>query len=397
MKIQRIIESELCIGCGLCEAIGASHGYKMELRSNGFYYPTQPDGFSQRIDKEINEICPSINIINPGELSVWGTVKEAVYAYSTNPTIRNYSSSGGVISATCIYLLEKNIVDSVLHVGASQNSHLYNELSESFNRDDVLRKSSSRYAPVVVLNNIINYFQSSERTFCVVGKPCDIQALNLLLDKRPEYRDRVKFTIAIFCGGMPTYLATEQLLEKLRPGKVPVSVRYRGDGWPGHFKAEYSDGQVFKMSYNESWGSHLGRKVHFRCKICPDGIGLAADMAVGDAWETANGYPDFTEHQGRSFVLLRTERSQQILQMMKQADAIICTDLNLNILDLMQPFQYKRRLEVGVKIAVVSVMSFVRFKIDNVWSPLFLRKLRVAEILKIIPGTIKRSFSRNKF
>lgn len=57
------------------------------------------------------------------------------------------------------------------------------------------------------------------------------------------------------------------------------------------------------MTYNDSWGKILGRELGFRCKICPDGIGMLADISSGDSWNTKDGYPDFTEGDGKTFVL----------------------------------------------------------------------------------------------
>ncbi len=61
-----------------------------------------------------------------------------------------------------------------------------------------------------------------------------------------------------------------------------VSLKYRGDGWPDYFHAVWQDGSEFKLTNNKSCGKVLGRQVGFRCKICPDGVGMLADIAVGD-------------------------------------------------------------------------------------------------------------------
>ena len=63
-----------------------------------------------------------------------------------------------------------------------------------------------------------------------------------------------------------------------------VRFRYRGEGWPGLARAESTDGRIATLSYNDSWGGYLSKAVQFRCKLCPDGVGGAADVACADAW-----------------------------------------------------------------------------------------------------------------
>lgn len=113
---------------------------------------------------------------------------------------------------------------------------------------------------------------------------------------------------------MPSYNASIKAWKLSGKEQEPVSLKYRGDGWPGYFTVKWADNTDFKLDYNESWGKVLGRELGFRCKICPDGIGMLADIAVGDSWNTKNGYPDFTEGAGKSFVMVRTALGSEYIK-----------------------------------------------------------------------------------
>ena len=78
--------------------------------------------------------------------------------WSADKDIRRQSSSGGVTSALAVYLLESHQVDGVLHVGVQENTYLYNRLYVSRNREDILSRNASRYAPAEVFNHIIDLF-----------------------------------------------------------------------------------------------------------------------------------------------------------------------------------------------------------------------------------------------
>lgn len=111
-KISKIIKNDLCLGCGLCEAV--SNGIcKMALTQRGFY---EPKMIRDNRNQYIGRICPGITIHNRNQskhLSVWGNVVQVSNAWSTDNGIRRQSSSGGVTSALAIYLLESHQVDGV--------------------------------------------------------------------------------------------------------------------------------------------------------------------------------------------------------------------------------------------------------------------------------------------
>lgn len=396
-KLDRIIKNEFCIGCGLCETLGKNFGYKMELKSNGFYYPCFPQKRNKSIEKQMVRICPGIHLKAPKTNNVWGVITETIFAYSNDSEIRRLGSSGGVVSATAIHLLESKSVDAILHVGAQNKSYLYNCLTISKTREEILNKAASRYAPAKMFDELIEIFEKNNDTYCFIGKPCDVQGLKFFLEINPKYQERIKFFIAIFCAGIPSYKATEQLLQRIKPDQIPISLRYRGDGWPGFFKATYSDKTSISLTYKESWGRYLGRKAHFRCKICPDGIGLASDLAVGDAWETNDGYPNFDEKEGRSFVLIRNKKMQEVIHTMYEQKKINIKQLNINDIQNMQPYQYARRLSAPLKVGVVSVLSLFYFDFKDVLPLFLLKKLSLTKIIKTIIGTFTRSFHRNKY
>jgi len=396
-KLDRIISNELCIGCGLCEAIGKNKGYKMVLRSNGFYYPELPEKRDKQIEKDILKVCPAVNITGVSSKNVWGKVISANLAWSDDEEIRYKGSSGGAITAICVYLLENGYVDAILQVGKDETHFLNNKLKVSRNRVQVINNASSRYAPALVLNEIEMILNGTYEKFCFVGKPCDILALNNYLSSQPQHKKRIVFAVALFCAGIPSYNATMDLLKETGRTDYPVTLKYRGDGWPGNFEAKYADNYIYKTSYTHSWGKVLGRQVHFRCKLCPDAIGLLADISVGDAWETIDGYPDFTERPGRSFILIRTDFGRTIFQKMKDNGYISGESLDLDQLSSIQKYHYQRRLYAGWRLLPIHVISGFLFKFKDMNFTFLMKKIPLLKGIRAVLGVIKRSFNRNNY
>ena len=59
MRLNRkIIDKDLCIGCGLCEAILGKANAEMQLQSNGFY--TGYKKSDREKEKVVLRICPGL-------------------------------------------------------------------------------------------------------------------------------------------------------------------------------------------------------------------------------------------------------------------------------------------------------------------------------------------------
>lgn len=362
--IEKIKKYHLCLGCGLCASVLGKETCEMTLNSLGFYEPVLKKPLSASDSKRIKELCPGIHVEAKPHKGVWGSMLSICEAWSSDSHIRHQAASGGVVTSLAIYILEHHFADAVLQVGVRSDSYLYNELKISRSREDVLHNAQSRYAPALVFSNVKEIFENSTESFAFIGKPCDIAAMQNFLRLYPIYANRVKFYISIFCAGMPSYNATIKTWKLSGHDDEPTSLTYRGDGWPGNFVASFKDGSRFQLSYNESWGKILGRDVCFRCKICPDGIGMLADIAVGDSWNTKDGYPDFTEGEGRCFCMIRTSVGEILLKGALNEGYIETNELELKEIKEKQAYQFKRRKLEGWRLVPIQLLTggILRFK-----------------------------------
>jgi coenzyme F420 hydrogenase subunit beta len=391
--IEKIKEDGLCLGCGLCESICGEASVKMNLEADGFFRPDVKiiDHQKERI---VQEVCPGVNVVNDltfksGE-HIWGMIEQLHSGYSNDKTVRKLGSSGGIVSSIGIFMLEKGMVDAVLQVGGSSEDYERNSLKISKTREDVLQCASSRYAPALIFDKIIEILEVNNDTYCFIGKPCDISGLKNLFKYYPQYKDRFKLSVSILCAGMPSFKGTKAIIDDFRATKPVRNLVYRGNGWPGYFSFTDSDDRSFQKSYNDSWGKTLNQHLNFRCKICPDGIGLQADIAVGDAWETKNGYPDFTEQEGQSLIIARTQRGATLLQQAQKELAMVFQPLEEDKLALMQPYQYARRKRVAARVMAFTLgkRRLLNYKNISLWRNIVNEK--PTTLLREFIGTFKR-------
>ena len=367
--IERIKKYHLCLGCGICSSILGQQKCKMELGADGFYYPVVIGTLSSKESVLIQNVCPSIHVIGKPHKGTWGPMQSICQAWSSDKIIRHKSASGGVVTSLAICLLEQKKVDAILQVGVREDSYLYNELHVSRTKEEVIQNAQSRYAPALVFHRIKEILDSDDSTYALIGKPCDMAAMQNFVREYPQYKERINYYISIFCAGMPSYNASIQIWQQSGHKDEPICLKYRGDGWPGNFKADFKDGSSYQISYNDSWGKVLGKQLGFRCKICPDGIGMLADIAVGDSWNTKNGYPVFSESEGRCFCMVRTDRGVELMNLAIQEKYIEKQPLNITKIQQQQPYQYERRKMEGWRLLPVQLYThrILFFKDLSIW------------------------------
>ena len=391
-KLRKIVGASLCLGCGLCEGLARKDGVRMRLADNGFYEPMAEGTVSAEAQARLKEFCPAIRLdcIDTRQ-TFCGRVEAACEGWANHPAVRNAASSGGIITALAAYLLETGQVTGVLQVRTRKDHCVHNELQISRTKEEVLACASSRYAPASMFDRIGEWMGRPGERYAFIGKPCDVMTLRRYTEAHPELPARIECWISLVCAGMPSYNATRTLIARASDTSPVLSLRYRGDGWPGDFKVEFESGRTYRCSYNESWGKVLGRDVRFRCKICPDGIGQYADLVVGDAWHTKDGYPDFTEQDGRSFLLVRTIRGSELVEKARKAGIVSLSVLDMGRLREMQPYQYQRLCTAFYKLVPAFLLTGGLLKIRRLGFPRypFVKGCRIAL------GTVYRYFHRH--
>ena len=275
--------------------------------------------------------------------TLWGPLMSVHTGWARDAEVRYQGSSGGVLSALLIHLLESGQVDFIAQVGADPEAPLNSVRRIARTRDDVLAAAGSRYAPSPAMRDAEALFASGER-FAFVGKPCDVAAMRRLVAQRRDWQAQLKFVLSFLCAGVPAQQGTTEVLHALGTSASEVrAFRYRGEGWPGHATALTHDGRRLQMDYSRSWGEILGRHLPLRCKLCPDGTGEFADLVCGDAWHGDDGYPDFDEREGRSLVLSRTTLGEQLLQEALTRGSVAAQPEPVDSIAAMQPYQRTRK------------------------------------------------------
>lgn len=334
----------------------------MRYNTGGFLRPAAQAALEGDIEAAILRACPGIGIPRPPAEQdpdpVWGPLASLHLVHAADEQLRFQASSGGALSALLCRLLEDDLVDAVLHVGADRERPIANAAFISETPADVQQHAGSRYSPSAPLAELA-VLAASGRRYALVGKPCDIAAARAYAREHPQVSRSFPYMISFFCGGIPSTEGARAILQKLRVAESELTeFRYRGCGWPGYVRATSRDGQEHTMSYDESWGKILNRHLQLRCKICPDSTGELADVVCADGWHLdADGNPDFAEHPGRSIVIARTPRGEALVERCFATGTLAGGAIDRQQLARMQPYQANRKRLVFSRIIAMKLFG----------------------------------------
>jgi coenzyme F420 hydrogenase subunit beta len=400
--LRDVVDWGLCAGCGACAyALGNQRVTLVNIEDVGIR-PRFDSADAESLRKGL-AYCPGYAVdgaLASGPLPLkseadraFGPALEIWEGHAADPEIRFQASSGGLLTALSLYCLENEGMGFVLHSGMDEDHPLRNRTVKSSSRAELLSRAGSRYAPASPCDGLQS-IQDSDRPAVFIGKPCDAAGAMLSRKQNANLDRNLGLVLTFFCAGTPSTKGTLSLLNSLEINPAEVqSLRYRGQGWPGRFKARV-DGKEApnSLSYNDSWG-RLSHYRSMRCHICPDGLGRVADLACGDAWDKFEDGKD----NGRSIVLVRTERGREILHRAIAKGYVQLKPIDASAVLAAQKNLLERRKEIfgrllARRLFLVPSPKFSGFSLFHSWL-----RLPFAQKLRTIGGSLVRLFQRGLF
>jgi len=391
-RLNAIVEQGLCIGCGLCQSVAGKNRVRVTRTSNGYLTPVVEGELDHATVDRIYAVCPGTRVEGlPARLvendthhdNVWGPWRRIVRAWAADPEVRFEGSTGGALTALAAYLLASKRVDFILHVKTSTSEPSFGEATLSFTEANVFEAAGSRYGPAAPLLDIGEVLDRNQ-PFAFIAKPCDIGALRNYAQQDERVDRLVRYWLTIVCGGYGTPRGTDAFFR--RSGIDPEAVtglRYRGRGCPGPTRVETAD-SVQEFHYIDYWGAdETTWTLPFRCKICPDGIGEAADIAAADTW--VGGSPnrvDSGDDPGTNALIARTRAGEELIAA-AAADGALTLEYDIvpHTVSVYQPHQVNKKYAAWARHQ--GLMDAGRMAPQT-------ERLRIAELARELPEETNR-------
>ena len=244
------------------------------------------------------------------------------------------SSSGGLTTWLAKQLLIAGDVDGIIHVTPKHSdSHLFGyTISRTPDALDQGRKSAY-YS--VTLYDVLRQTTNDGLNYAVVGLPCFIRSVRLLVCHDERFRTQMRYFIGLVCGHMKSHLFAKSLgwQAGINPNELQqidfrVKNRHARASDYSYSASGKNDRNPRVMSISSTvdgnWG--YGAFQPNGCNFCDDIFAETADVTFGDAW-----LPEFvSDWRGTNLVVTRNSYLDSILQSARDRGEISLSPLNHN-------------------------------------------------------------------
>jgi coenzyme F420 hydrogenase subunit beta len=311
-SLAKIIDGGLCHRCGSCVGICPTS----VLGLDGEDYPSV-DNLSACTDCELCvKVCPGdeFNVIDAYKksfnteadiTSTHGHFTQAFLSYSTDPDIRERSTSGGLVTAILLNMMRRGEIDGAVVVTSDPDQIWKGKAIVARSREEIL-----------------------------VGLPCQIHGFTKAAELDQRLRERVVLTIGLFCHAAVEHDAMRIIWGSLGD-RSKDATRYisRVGKHPGTPHLEMKDGSLYPVYFGAKKGYRPSSMeiinivyrlyTPSRCLTCFDALAEFADVAVGDPW-MAPPHEGVDFYKGWSFGLARTPRGQAAVDSIaRDGDAVV--------------------------------------------------------------------------
>lgn len=336
--IERVVNNDLCIGCGICVYKCSSNALEMGWNENGFLVPVILDNCDSNGD------CLTVCPFNPypedtikseddlAEMFLPNTEHthkkigkyNGIYAGYSNE-FRLSSSSGGMATYICAELLDKKIVHHVFSIKEGSKPGRHYEYAISSSKSDLLVASKTRYFPVT-LSSVLSEINNLEGKVAIVGIACFIKAIRLAQHSEPKLKEKISFLIGIICGGVKSRFFTEYLASKMdikaknirKPQFRKKDITSTASDYSFSCSDNNEEKSIKMRSVGDMWGTGLFKAN--ACDFCDDVTTELADISLGDAWL----HPYDKDGRGSNVVVTRSLLAESLIKKgIKNKDLVV--------------------------------------------------------------------------
>lgn len=359
-----IVRSGLCIGCGSCVAQANLPDTQMKWDGQGFLKPGGNRQWYRQKSESFTRTCPfspsakneddvaAERFPNPkNRMASLGSFEANYVGHVAEEDFRVQGSSGGMVTWVATELLRRGLIDGVAHVVAMddpQTAGRYFQYRIARTEGEIREGAKSRYYPIE-MSRILKLIREVPGRYAVIGIPCFMKAINLLRQEDPLFRERIHFTLGLFCGHMKSARFVESFAWQM---KVPVQdiqrveYRYKDPNRPANWynaMLTLRNGQVVNRDWwhlaDGDWGA--GFFMNSACNYCDDVVAETADIAFGDAWVE----PYSSDGQGTNVVIVRSPLIRDFMERAIGEGRLKLEEVDGNFVEQTQAAGFRQRRE----------------------------------------------------
>ena len=324
-----IIGAARCTGCFGCQSACPTHAVDLPLDREGFYKPVVARAACTKCGA-CQRTCP-VMAYDEGRLPAakWPEPK-AFAAWTTDETLRDASSSGGIFS---------ELARPVISAGGTVAGCVWDAnwtpqhiLARTWR--DVERMRGSKYVPSHVsdtYHGIVEHLRGSDTPVLFSGTPCQVAAMEAKLDQKQRERSVL---VEVICHGVPSLRVFREYLRELfhRDAIASYTFRDKTFGWQSVLAESVCGRRHHVPAHQDAF--FRGFSVHHlyvmeACYSCAFArFPRAGDISLGDFW----GCPDqWYDKQGLSIALANTQKGLDALESLVLSERVVLKPAHLQM------------------------------------------------------------------
>ncbi|MEY4564771.1 MAG: hypothetical protein RLZZ618_4048 [Pseudomonadota bacterium] len=371
-----VISSQTCVGCGACAAVTPS--ISMQRTELGRMVPILASPSAPELARA-SSVCPFSSHAKDETAIATEWFSDLP---KFDPRVGRYlglhagrilddaeilgSSSGGLTTWLCKRLLETGAVDGVVHLGEGSLHEQGGDLFEfriSRSVAELRQRRKSQYYSASV-EQALKHIQGDGKRYAVIGVPCYIKAVRLLMGQDEALRAQLVLTMGLVCGHMKSAAFAEMMAWQVGvPPEQLKAVDFRQKS-PGKTASEYNFAAVAKelgsdeadrqkqLQHDPLATHHVAKSSHMvggnwghamfqlrACDFCDDIFAETADVVFGDAWIA----PYSNDWRGTNVVVNRHPLVAKLFQEGHAAGQLMFDDISVAALAETQAGNFRHR------------------------------------------------------
>lgn len=277
-----------------------------------------------------------------------GNADKVWVGYAADQAVRLNAASGGIITGTLIWLLEKGLIDGAVVNIPDPNRPPRGKSILAKTKAEILYSAKSIYCMTEIQRGLrVAVQDTSVKNLVVVGLPCQIADFKKQVQRGffPFFKDAL--CIGLMCGHNVTASATVEALKQSNIDIADVQeIRYRAYGWyPYTYSVKLKNGGIQDFPWLNSPLQKIWESLKYqpqRCQKCFDFTAEKADIACCDAWlDEYRG-----DMEGHSIVLAHTRKGMLMVEKLIEEKALFLKVADMSCLQRSQHIQLERKRNI---------------------------------------------------